>query len=232
MEQKKKGMGLVIAMSILLAVTTALSLVVFIFNPFNYGTGGIGDSEGGLFGGVSTGSENLIPPGATVLKDIKYLDIQGDWKGQFTFTKMEGYDQMGVDSDLVKELMAKPADFEFEFDEDGEWDIDIDAMSGMMLSSRDFRIDEPKTIAEQEAHIIKNVSGGKFKFNMDLSTDDDDFSGSANMHFDGIVCEDSEDMLIVGTIKNSMTNNGMTIVMEGTYMIRPEELEYTDGIYE
>ncbi len=226
MEQKTKGKGLIIVMSILLAVTTAFSVFVFLTNPFS----GNGDG-GGLFGRM-TGSESLIPPGAEIKKDAMYLDIQGDWKGEFTFTKMEGMENMGAKPSEIQEVMAKPADFEFEFDEDGEWDLFIDAMYGMRMSSRDYRIDDPKTMAEQDFHIIKSVRDGKFKFSMDLSTDTDEMSGTATVSFDGIICEDSEGMLIVGKLSNKLTANGITVLLEGNYKIRPDELEYTDGVYE
>ena len=165
-----------------------------------------------------------IPAGASVVTDASFYQLVNEWKGEILLTEMDGFEQIdGIPSnfsDIKKEALSAPIPCTLEIEEDGDWSLDIDLMSGMRMRGRDFRIEEPKSQEEAEAHLIRSVSDGTFVVDLHMEDEKEDAAGSIMNR--GTLCEDGEGKLIAGRFEVTFDLAGKLVSFAGNYTVRPE----------
>ena len=167
-----------------------------------------------------------LPAGAELNADASVEDILGDWVGELTFTRLDGYENMpGAPENIDEFIAAAKASshkYTMSFREDGRWDLYIDFMSGMRFDATDMRIDDPKTPEEQTAHLYKGPEDGKITISVTM-----DGGGGNGGFFDlkSNVFTDSEGIGMSGKLLIELTNQGITITVGGDFTLRPDKGE-------
>lgn len=167
-----------------------------------------------------------LPGGAELKSDASVEDIVGDWVGELTFTRLDGYENMpGAPENIgefIASAMASPHKYEMSFREEGRWDFYIDFMSGMRFYSSDLRLDDPQTPEEETAHLYKGPEDGRITISVTI-----DGGGESGGFFDlkSNVFTDSEGVGMSGKLLIEMTNQGITITVGGDFTLRPDKGE-------
>ena len=176
-------------------------------------------------GGASSSLPVAVPAGAELYTDVTKQELIGDWTGEINFTKMDGYEYLPGAPDnileMIASIMASPQPLSFEFEDSSRWTMKIQAMNGMNFYSTDFRVKEPATPEEENAHLFKDPEDGVIVIHPAKTVDPDDPANNGSFAVDMVVCKDSQGVLIVGTLDVTMTNDGITVVLKGTFTIRP-----------
>ena len=175
---------------------------------------------------IASGADNLLPKDTALFEAASQADILGDWEGQFQFTVMEGLDKISGAPDnvdeMIQEALTNPSPFAIRFDDDNGWGLNIEFMGGMSFSERDMQIEEPKTLEDQTAHLYKGPEDGIITIHPAMMQDPDSTDGG-QMSLDAAVGQDADGILIGGKMVISITMQGDTIQMEGTFTVRPEQ---------
>ena len=167
-----------------------------------------------------------LPGGAELKSDASVEDIVGDWVGELTFTRLDGYENMpGAPENIgefIAEAMASPHKYEMSFDEDGSWYLFVDFMSGMRFFSVDLKLDDPQTPEEETAHLYKGPEDGKITISVTM-----DAGGGNGGLFDlkSNVFTDSEGIGMSGKLLIELTNQGITVSLGGDFTLRPDKGE-------
>lgn len=168
-----------------------------------------------------------LPDGAEQMSGATAKDLAGDWIGEITLTKMQGYEELPGAPDNIKELiaeaMSKPQKYSMSFDENGRWDLFIDYMFGMRFSSTELRLDDPKTPEEETAHLYKGPENGVITISM--SYFDASGAGGGDFLIKANIFTDGEGIGISGKLSVTITNQGQSISLDGDFTLRPDKGE-------
>ena len=193
-------------------------------------TGIIDDTQDMINGMTGNYNSNIkIPDGAVPVADANLLSLVGKYEGEFRCTALEGMENIpGAPADQVKEkvdeALSKPVECTLEIEDNGEWALDIKLLGEFDIDCRDVKNDDPKTPAEESAHLIGLVNGGAYNIDIKQSEEIDIEElgeGEATGRFvhTGVYCEKDGKNLIAGFMSQSMDLNGITVKVEGNFTV-------------
>lgn len=235
---KKKGSpALIIILVVLVLIIGGVVACIFVLKNKvkdkmdELGITGIIDDTQDMINGM-TGNYNSnikIPDGAVPVADANLLSLVGEYEGEFRCTALEGMENIpGAPADQVKakvdEALSKPVKCTLEIEDNGEWEIDIELLGGLDMNCRDIKVDDPKTPAEESAHLIGLVNGGAYNIDIEQSDEVDIEElgeGEATGRFvhTGVYCEKNGKNLIAGFMSQSMDLNGISVKIEGNFTV-------------
>lgn len=238
MSAKKKGSpALIIILVVLVLIIGGVVAGIFVLKNKvkdkmdELGITGIIDDTQDMINGM-TGNYNSnikIPDGAVPVADANLLSLVGEYEGEFLCTALEGMENIpGAPADQVKakvdEALSKPVKCTLEIEDNGEWELDIELLGGFDMNCRDIKVDDPKTPAEESAHLIGLVNGGAYNIDIEQSDEvdiDELGEGEATGRFvhTGVYCEKGGKNLIAGFMSQSMDLNGITVKIEGNFTV-------------
>ncbi len=148
--------------------------------------------------------EEIVP-----VEEATLADIDGDWRGEFEFTRLEGYENLPDGQrppdivQLVEQTLAEKQNMHFDIRPDGVWVIDINGPIRVNINaSTDFGSPSPVK--------IERIENGVFA----LSFDD----GSSAFELNCTVAENGDGMMLVGELL-STTEDGAVLTREGTFKL-------------
>lgn len=238
MSAKKKGSpALIIILVVLVLIIGGVVAGIFVLKNKVKGkmdelgiTGIIDDTQDMINGMTGNYNSNIkIPDGAVPVADANLLSLVGEYEGEFLCTALEGMENIpGAPADQVKakvdEALSKPVKCTLEIEDNGEWELDIELLGGFDMNCRDIKVDDPKTPAEESAHLIGLVNGGAYNIDIEQSDEvdiDELGEGEATGRFvhTGVYCEKGGKNLIAGFMSQSMDLNGITVKIEGNFTV-------------
>ena len=173
-----------------------------------------------------------IPDGAEIITSASLMDLVGEYEGEIQITRFEGMENMpGADEHkaeidaMMDKLMNQPQKCTLEIEDDGNWELDIAAPMGSMdLDSGGFKMRDPKTPAEESAHLIQQVNNGCYSVvvkQQEEINSKDIGSGTAEEIAEhiGAYCKKGDKKIITGYIHVSMSMGGTSILMQGDFVV-------------
>ncbi|MCR5001617.1 MAG: zinc ribbon domain-containing protein [Lachnospiraceae bacterium] len=232
------------AVIVIIAVFAVLIIGVTVL-VVAFGNSGKTAVEDGVIGDVAGENENAfdantgetdgkvkIPEGAEIITDANLMDLVGEYEGEIQLTRFEGMENMpGADEhkaeidSMMEKLMNEPQKCTLEIEDDGNWELDIDAPMGSMdLDSSGFRMRDPKTPADESAHLIQLVNNGCYSVvvkQQEEVNSKEMGSGTTEETAEhiGTYCKKGDKKIITGYIHVSMSMGGTGILMQGDFVV-------------
>lgn len=163
-----------------------------------------------------------VPYSAEVKTDTRISDLIGEYEGEIQFTLIKGFENMPGASedvpDMVQAGLDAPSPCTLEIKEDGDWILFLDYMYGMTMTGSAYKIYDPQTPEEENAHLIHDIEDGRF-YVMTIVEGDGNYGRVEN---NGICCEQYGKKVIYGYFRADLIMSGTTVVLAGFYTVYAE----------
>ena len=168
----------------------------------------------------------VMPSSATAISDAKLYDLVGEYEGEMQFTVLSGFENIdGVPAnigEMVQEGLEKPCTCTLEIEDDGDWELYFEFMHGMRIYGNDYKIDDPKTPEEENAHKITKVENGMYTVLVELEED----GNKGRIEHNGIYCDDNGRKMVSGYFQTDISMGDVTATVGGYFNVYKTTEDY------